>query len=255
MRSIVLTGARCTGKTGKGKIIADLLNVPSIDGDLDLLERTGYSTISDLINAETMEGFRRLESEAVAAVCKENEDQTVVFTPGGGAVAQDVSEKYRQNNVTNLQALGSIYYLVPFNDGTLHNSVELAYRDFRDPNSAGQRPRLTEAKDPAKELDELPIEARAFIDDLFLVGNKLDREGIFDSYKGCQTQEIVAETGIVVNELKEGGDFAKYASKFIDMYKTLSVREKIYRDVADLTILTGEMPEEKVANLILSVHK
>ena len=67
MKSIVLFGYRCTGKTQKGKIIAKNLGYDFIDADnlvISKLKSEGYASISDFVKNMGWPEFRKIENQA-----------------------------------------------------------------------------------------------------------------------------------------------------------------------------------------------
>jgi shikimate kinase len=71
--------------------------------------------------------------------------QDIILAPGGGAVAHDQGERYRQQNVDLLRSWGKVIYILPTE--SLEESARiLVERMNNDPKSAGQRPSLTQAK-------------------------------------------------------------------------------------------------------------
>ena len=60
MRRIVFTGFRGTGKTEVGRIVAGRLNLPFVDTDVLIEEKTGRS-IPDIFHEDGEERFRNIE--------------------------------------------------------------------------------------------------------------------------------------------------------------------------------------------------
>jgi len=81
MKRIVLTGFRGTGKTEVGKVLARQLNLPLLDTDDVVEQKTGRS-IPSIFHEEGEERFRIEEREVIASLPPEN----VVISTGGGAV-------------------------------------------------------------------------------------------------------------------------------------------------------------------------
>ncbi len=82
---VVLVGMMGSGKTTVGRRIAKRLGRPFLDGDLELESRTGRS-VRDWFEAEGEDGFRRAESELLAALLAEPEPS--VIAAGGGVVVR-----------------------------------------------------------------------------------------------------------------------------------------------------------------------
>jgi shikimate dehydrogenase len=81
MKRIVLTGFRGTGKTEIGKVLARQLNVPLLDTDTLVEQKTGRS-IPSIFHEEGEERFRAEERDVIAFLPPGN----VVISTGGGAV-------------------------------------------------------------------------------------------------------------------------------------------------------------------------
>jgi shikimate dehydrogenase len=81
MKRIVLTGFRGTGKTEIGKVIAGQMNMPLLDTDTLVEQKTGRS-IPSIFHEEGEERFRAEEREVIASLPADN----VVISTGGGAV-------------------------------------------------------------------------------------------------------------------------------------------------------------------------
>ncbi|MCX6688238.1 MAG: hypothetical protein NTZ39_00840 [Methanoregula sp.] len=95
MRRIVFTGFRGTGKTEIGQWVAHQMNLPFIDTDSLIEERSGRS-IPDIFHEEGEERFRTWEREVIATLPVDS----VVVSTGGGAVIDPVNmEHLRQASV------------------------------------------------------------------------------------------------------------------------------------------------------------
>jgi shikimate dehydrogenase len=81
MKRIVLTGFRGTGKSEVGKVLARQLNLPLLDTDALVEQKTGRS-IPSIFHEEGEERFRAEEREVIAYLPPDN----VVISTGGGAV-------------------------------------------------------------------------------------------------------------------------------------------------------------------------
>lgn len=81
-QNIILTGFMGTGKTTVGNKLADRLDWTHVDTDEVIEEKAGCS-IPDLFVIRGEEEFRRLESEVIEDVCRQ---QNRIITLGGGAV-------------------------------------------------------------------------------------------------------------------------------------------------------------------------
>ena len=95
MRRIVFSGFRGTGKTEVGQLVARQMNLPFIDTDALIEERSGRS-IPDIFHEEGEERFRAWERDVIATLPADN----VVVSTGGGAVIDPVNmEHLRRNSV------------------------------------------------------------------------------------------------------------------------------------------------------------
>ena len=91
LANVTLIGMPGSGKSTIGKLLAERLGKTLVDVDAEVERRTGHN-IPDIFAAEGEEAFRRYESEALAAVSKQNGQ---VIACGGGIV----------KNPANLHAL------------------------------------------------------------------------------------------------------------------------------------------------------
>ena len=81
MKRIVLTGFRGTGKSEVGKVLARQLNLPLLDTDALVEQKTGRS-IPSIFHEEGEERFRAEERDVIASLPPDN----VIISTGGGAV-------------------------------------------------------------------------------------------------------------------------------------------------------------------------
>ncbi len=125
-RGLVLIGYRGSGKSTVGKIIADRLNRPFLDTDLEIEARSGRS-IAALFAEEGEATFRDWEERTLAVLAGEN-PQAVLAT-GGGIVL-------REANRRRIHDFGFVAWLSA-------QPQELARRLEADPNSLTSRPALT----------------------------------------------------------------------------------------------------------------
>jgi shikimate kinase len=148
--SAILVGPRCSGKTLAGKELARILETPFVDAD-DIFVEMCRKNVEAYVAEYGWEGFRKAETKAIEEICREYQHVQIVLTPGGGAVAHDQGEEYRQRNVKLLQAFGTIIYLLP--EADLEKSAGiLTDRLLADPTTAGQRPSLTGEQDQYKDM-------------------------------------------------------------------------------------------------------
>lgn len=100
MENIVLVGMPGCGKTTVGRLLAQKLGRTFVDADQALEERAGC-TIPEIFAAEGEEGFRKRETEILAALGKES---GLVLATGGGCVT-------RPENYPLLRQNGRIFWL------------------------------------------------------------------------------------------------------------------------------------------------
>jgi len=122
-KTIFLVGARASGKTTMGRLLAEKLHYSFIDTDVYLYETT-KQTVAEIVEKEGWEGFRKQESQ----VLKDVTQPCRVIATGGGMILAD-------QNRLHMQKRGIVFFLsAPANI--------LAERLMKDPNIA-QRPSLT----------------------------------------------------------------------------------------------------------------
>lgn len=97
--TITLIGMPGVGKSCMGKVLAKKLHMKHIDGDRLIERRTGKH-LHEIIAAEGMDGFQRIEREVLLSI---NEDNAIV-TPGGSAI-------YYEDAMEHLRSLGKVIYL------------------------------------------------------------------------------------------------------------------------------------------------
>ncbi|MDR1696051.1 MAG: shikimate kinase [Endomicrobium sp.] len=98
--NIALTGFMGSGKSAVGKILAEKLGMEFTDTD-KLIEDSAELSIAEIFDKHGEAVFRRMEAEAVEAVCEK--DNTVISC-GGGAVLNP-------KNIGNLRKKGIIINL------------------------------------------------------------------------------------------------------------------------------------------------
>ena len=95
-QNIILIGMPGCGKTSIGRTLAELMNRKFIDID-EYIANKESREVKDIITNEGEEYFRRLETEALTAICKES---SLVIASGGGVVTQEVNKNIlRQNGI------------------------------------------------------------------------------------------------------------------------------------------------------------
>ena len=150
-----------SGKTTLGRSLAKRLDLEFIDSDREIESRTGVG-IPTIFEIEGEEGFRRRESQVIAAIARSS--GRVVATGGGAVLWPD--------NRANLRASGFVAYLnVP--------PQTLLERTRHDKN----RP-LLQVADPLQKLQELYFQRDPIyreIADLVIDGGHLNAQGILQT--------------------------------------------------------------------------
>jgi len=80
MSKVILIGMRGVGKTTTGKALAEILEMPFLDLDQEIIRMEGKS-VPEIVESEGWEGFRKKEQQALHA-CLEKDD--LVLATGGG---------------------------------------------------------------------------------------------------------------------------------------------------------------------------
>ena len=83
-KTIFLVGARASGKTTMGRLLAEKLNYSFIDTDVYLYETT-KRTVAEIVEKEGWEGFRKQESQVLIDVTQ----PCRVIATGGGMILAD----------------------------------------------------------------------------------------------------------------------------------------------------------------------
>ena len=96
VENIVLIGMPGCGKSTIGRILADKLNKKFVDLDEVIVKRAGMS-IPEIFSLHGENGFRKLEKEVVADICKEKGQ--VIATGGGVVTVAANKQMLRQNAV------------------------------------------------------------------------------------------------------------------------------------------------------------
>ena len=100
MENIILIGMPGCGKSTVGRLLAEMLGKPFADAD-KLIEETAGKPIPEIFAREGEDAFRKLETEALAALCKRS---GLVIATGGGCVT-------REENLDILRQNGRIFWL------------------------------------------------------------------------------------------------------------------------------------------------
>ncbi|MBW2982488.1 hypothetical protein KY343_06420 [Candidatus Woesearchaeota archaeon] len=152
-KSVILVGPRCCGKTQTGLALSEILDIPFVDADEWFVNEHGSVDSYVTKNGGLPEGwkaFRKAETDIIEGICEEYRGIQIVLTPGGGAVAHDHGEEYRQRNVELLKEFGDIIYLLPLSNLEASSKI-LHARSQDDKTTAEQRPSLT-GKKPYEDM-------------------------------------------------------------------------------------------------------
>jgi shikimate kinase len=136
--SVVLIGYRGSGKTTVGRLLANQLGKPFIDGD-DVIVKSAGKSIREIFLAGGEPEFRALEMRAVAELCAAD-DCVIAF--GGGAVLRE------ENRRAIAAAKHRIIYL-------RCEPRELLRRIQSDPATSDNRPSLTSLGGGMEEIETL----------------------------------------------------------------------------------------------------
>ncbi|MCO1332970.1 shikimate kinase AroK [Microbulbifer sp. OS29] len=137
-RSIFLVGPMGAGKSTIGKLMAAQLQLPFVDTDKVLEERTG-ADIPWIFDVEGEAGFRRRESEILEELCRG--DSHIIGT-GGGIVL--LEENRRQ-----LQKYGYVVYLQANIDQLLERTSKNSNRPLlRVPNPRQRIAEILQEREP-----------------------------------------------------------------------------------------------------------
>ena len=136
--SIVLIGARGSGKSTIGRKLADQLWQSFIDVDEQIIARAG-KTIREIFEQEGEGHFRQIEAEVIRESCGLS-DQVIAL--GGGSLMRE------ENRLALRGGSHKLIYL-------RCDSDELARRIKADPHSAATRPNLTSLGGGVEEIELL----------------------------------------------------------------------------------------------------
>lgn len=131
-RNIFLVGPMGAGKTTIGKMLSKSLDIPFIDSDKEIEQRTGV-TIPMIFEYEGECGFRKREAEVLAIL---TESEPIILATGGGAVILP-------ENQLVLKQRGFVVYL----QCAVDRQLERTHKDVNRP--------LLKTADPRARLEEL----------------------------------------------------------------------------------------------------
>lgn len=136
---IVLLGARGSGKTTVGQMVASRLSIEFVDVDDLIVARAGKS-IREIFADDGEPRFRDIEAEVLADAIRWTGDR--VISLGGGTVL-------REENRDLLKRSASYRYYLRADADTLHARITA------DPRSAANRPALTAYAGSVEEVRHL----------------------------------------------------------------------------------------------------
>lgn len=97
--NIVLIGMPGAGKSTLGVVLAKILGMDFVDGDI-LIQNQAGNTLQKIIDAQGVDGFLQVENDVLAAV----DVQNTVISTGGSAIYSDEAMKH-------LTEIGTVVYL------------------------------------------------------------------------------------------------------------------------------------------------
>ena len=97
--NIVLIGMPGAGKSTLGVVLAKILGMVFVDGDI-LIQNQAGNTLQKIIDAQGVDGFLQVENDVLAAV----DVQNTVISTGGSAIYSDEAMRH-------LTEIGTVVYL------------------------------------------------------------------------------------------------------------------------------------------------
>ena len=135
LSKITLIGYRATGKSSVAKCLSELMDIPTIDTDAAIEERSG-KTIARIFSEDGEPYFRDLEADVVAELLAAPE--SLIVATGGGAPMREETRRL-------MKSRSLVFWLTA--------SVEtIARRMTGDADTASRRPSLTESRSPVDEI-------------------------------------------------------------------------------------------------------
>ena len=146
--NLFLIGPMGAGKSSIGRRLAEHFDMPCIDLDAAVEERTG-ATVATIFEIEGEAGFRRRESELLAELAARN---GIVLATGGGAVLEP-------QNRARLRERGFVVWLQTSIEQQLARLVRDRQRPLLDaPDRRARLEQLARARDPVyRELADLVV--------------------------------------------------------------------------------------------------
>ena len=167
MKSPIIVGPRCCGKTERSEALAKRLVIPFVDADKIFETKYGtvtsfttqqmkkyidrYNSPEDYAKNRAWNDFREKEAEIIRDICLDYRGQLISLAPGGGAVAHNQGDNYRVANVRALRDFGTIFYILP-TPNLEESALILTERERADDKSAEQRPPLNAEADDYQRM-------------------------------------------------------------------------------------------------------
>jgi len=106
---LVLLGYMASGKSTIGKKLSKKMNIPFIDLDTEIIQRSGMS-IPEIFKLKGEIYFRKLESEVLQILL--NEEKELIIALGGGTPCYGNNMKEILKKATSIYLKGSLNYMV-----------------------------------------------------------------------------------------------------------------------------------------------
>ncbi|GHT11118.1 shikimate kinase [Planctomycetales bacterium] len=123
---VILIGYRCTGKTSVARQLGEALNLPIMDSDAVIQQRTEKS-IAEIFADSGENGFRDIEESVITEIVQRHEP--MILSTGGGVILRQTNRQY-------LRSAGKVIWLT----ATPETIIERLYADVQ---SRSLRPTLT----------------------------------------------------------------------------------------------------------------
>lgn len=128
MNNILLLGARGSGKTSFGRLLADQLLKTFVDVDDQICEQFDHKTISEIWHEHGESAFREVEVEVTRELCQKSD---MVISLGGGTLMQFEARQAVE------QARDTVRIYLKCDPVVLHERIRV------DKQTAATRPALT----------------------------------------------------------------------------------------------------------------
>lgn len=144
---IFITGYMGVGKTTIGKELSELLYIPFIDLDAFIEENTS-SSIHQLFKTKGEQQFRKMERDALLALCDKKENYLIAL--GGGTMC------HLDNHLDILQNGIAVYLYKPWSEIAL-NLNQLQNRPLIQKNNMTELEAIFRKREPFYELSQLKM--------------------------------------------------------------------------------------------------